>query len=237
MRWAAAIVGMGLLGACTCAREPEPRQVERPEPAEVERPRITQADRTKTARFDPRAVAEETPERLVVARELLAKPTAPSTVVLDHELQTLEGERFSLAALRGKVLLIVNVASNCGYTPQYAGLQALHEKYGPRGLVVIGIPSNDFGGQEPGSHEEIRAFCERQYGVTFPMMAKVHAKGPDIAPIYRTLTQETEPPIAGEVKWNFTKFLVNKDGVPVARFEPKVEPLSEEIVRAIESLL
>ncbi len=158
-------------------------------------------------------------------------------VVLDHRLETLEGEPFSLADQRGKVLLIVNVASNCGYTPQYAGLQELHERYGSKGLVVIGIPSNDFGGQEPGSHEEIRAFCEGEYQVTFPMMAKVHAKGPKMAPLYRTLTMETDAPIAGEVKWNFTKFLVDKEGRPVARFEPKVEPLSEEIVSAIEALL
>lgn len=162
---------------------------------------------------------------------------APKRVVIDHELETLEGGSFALATLRGKVLLIVNVASNCGYTPQYAGLQQLHEKYGPKGLVVIGIPSNDFGGQEPGSHEEIRAFCESEFQVSFPMMAKMHAKGPGIAPIYATLTKETEPPIAGEVKWNFTKFLVDKEGVPVARFEPKVEPLSKEVVSAIESLL
>lgn len=157
--------------------------------------------------------------------------------VIDHELETLEGEPFSLAAQRGKVLLLVNVASNCGYTPQYEGLQKLHEIYGEKGLVVVGIPSNDFGGQEPGSAEEIRAFCESRYDVSFPMMAKVHAKGPDMAPLYRALTEQTAPPIAGEVKWNFTKFLVDKEGRPVARFEPKVEPLAPEVIRAIEALL
>lgn len=169
--------------------------------------------------------------------ETSAGPSGEAEVVLDHVLETLEGKPFPLAALRGKVLLIVNVASKCGYTPQYAGLQKLYETYGSRGLVVIGIPSNDFGGQEPGSAEEIRAFCENEYGVTFPMMAKVHARGPKIAPVYATLTQKTRPPIAGEVKWNFTKFLVDKRGVPVARFEPKVDPLSEEVVRKIEELL
>lgn len=158
-------------------------------------------------------------------------------VRIDHELKTLEGENFSLANLRGKALLIVNVASNCGYTPQYAGLQELHRRYGEKGLVVIGIPSNDFGGQEPGSAEDIRAFCDSKYEVTFPMMEKVHAKGPDISPLYRTLTTETQPPIAGEVKWNFTKFLVDPEGTPVARFEPKVEPLSDEMIAAIESIL
>lgn len=188
------------------------------------------------------ATTAETPQAAEAQREPAAqKETAMETgnkqVVIDHELETLEGERFSLAEQRGKVLLVVNVASNCGYTPQYAGLQTLHERYADRGLVVIGIPSNDFGGQEPGSAEEIRAFCTGNYQVTFPMMAKVHAKGEGIAPLYRTLTTETEGPIAGEVKWNFTKFLIGADGVPLARFEPKVEPLSDEMVQAIESAL
>lgn len=158
-------------------------------------------------------------------------------VRIDHELKTLEGEVFSLSALRGKAVLIVNVASECGYTPQYAGLQELHRRYGEKGLVVVGIPSNDFGGQEPGSAKEIRAFCNSNYEVSFPMMEKVHAKGPDIAPLYRSLTTETQPPIAGEVRWNFTKFLIDTEGTPVARFEPKVEPLSEELVAAIEAAL
>jgi len=181
--------------------------------------------------------APAVPAAVAAASPTPTRPSGGEEVVLDHVLETLEGEPFPLAALRGKVLLIVNVASKCGYTPQYAGLQKLHETYGPRGLVVIGIPSNDFGGQEPGTAEEIRAFCENEYGVTFPMMAKVHARGPNIAPLYAALTQKTRPPIAGEVKWNFTKFLVDRRGVPVARFEPKVDPLSDEIVRMIEELL
>lgn len=168
-------------------------------------------------------------------------PPAPQTqedpVVLDHELQTLTGETVKLSDWRGKALLLVNTASECGYTPQYGGLQELHERYADRGLVVVGIPSNDFGGQEPGSEEEIATFCETRFGVTFPMMAKVHARGEGIAPLYRTLTTETPEGIRGEVKWNFTKFLVDPNGVPVARFEPKVEPTSAEIVAAIESIL
>lgn len=161
----------------------------------------------------------------------------PKNSVHRHTLVTLDQKPFPLADLKGKVLLIVNTASKCAHTKQYAGLQALYEKYGPRGLVVIGIPSNDYGGQEPGTPEEIRALFELEFGVTFPMMAKSHAKGPEKAPIYRTLTEKTEPPIGGEVEWNFTKFLVNQEGIPVARFGPKVEPLSDEIVRAIEELL
>lgn len=169
-------------------------------------------------------------------------PAAPGaveakTVTIDHEMQSLTGEPVSLKSYRGKALLIVNTASECGYTPQYAGLQQLWERYKDRGLVVVGVPSNDFGGQEPGSSEEIATFCETKFGVDFPMFAKVHAKGPDIAPLYRTLTVDTPDGIRGEVRWNFTKFLVDPNGVPVARFEPKVEPLAPELIQAIESVL
>lgn len=159
------------------------------------------------------------------------------SVKLDHEMKDLAGETVKLSDLRGKALLIVNVASECGYTPQYAGLQQLWEKYQDRGLMVIGVPSNDFGAQEPGSEEEIRTFCDTRYRVTFPMMAKVHAKGPEMAPLYKTLTEETPEGIRGEVRWNFTKFLVDGNGVPVARFESKVEPLSDELVSAVEKVL
>lgn len=158
-------------------------------------------------------------------------------VKIDHQMQDLTGETVNLGDYRGKALLIVNVASECGYTPQYTGLQKLWETYGDRGLVVIGVPSNDFGSQEPGSAEEIRNFCDTRYRITFPMMAKVHAKGPEIAPLYKSLTEETGDGIRGEVRWNFTKFLVDPEGRPVARFESKVEPLSEELTQAIESVL
>ena len=140
-------------------------------------------------------------------------------------------------AYRGKVVLIVNTASRCGFTPQYEGLQALHERYGESGLVVIGFPSNDFGNQEPGSAAEIGAFCKKNYGVSFPMMAKVHTKGEEQAAVYRTLTTETSDGIRGEVRWNFTKFLVAPDGRVVARFEPAVKPLDEQITSAVEALL
>jgi glutathione peroxidase len=156
---------------------------------------------------------------------------------LDHQVQTIEGETVSLASYRGKALLVVNTASECGYTPQYAGLEQLYGRYKDRGLVVLGFPSNDFGGQEPGSHQEIRAFCQKNYGVTFPLFAKVHAKGPEQAPVFATLTGATPPGIAGEIKWNFTKFLVDPAGRPVARFESAVEPLSPEVVAAVERVL
>ena len=134
-------------------------------------------------------------------------------------------------------MLIVNTASKCGYTPQYEGLQKLWEKYGEGDLVVIGFPSNDFGNQEPGTAEEIGNFCRINYGVTFPMMAKVHTRGPDQAPVYRTLTAESGDKFEGEIRWNFTKFLVDQKGRVVARFESSVEPLDERIVSAVDGLL
>jgi glutathione peroxidase len=166
---------------------------------------------------------------------LAGEPPAP--VVIDHTVTTLEGDSLDLASFRGKPLLIVNTASKCGYTPQYAGLQRLHERYAARGLVILGFPSNDFGGQEPGTAAEIGAFCRKNYGVSFQMMAKVHAKGPDIAPIYRTLTEDTAEGIRGEIKWNFTKFLVDDDGHVVARFGSSVEPEDPAVIAAIEKLL
>jgi glutathione peroxidase len=160
-----------------------------------------------------------------------------AAAVIDHEVESLEGDRVDLASFRGRPMLIVNTASKCGYTRQYAGLQELHERYSDRGLVVIGFPSNDFGGQEPGSNVEIGAFCRTNYGVEFPMMAKVHTKGPEKAPVYRSLTEQTPDGIRGELRWNFTKFLVDADGEVVARFEPAVEPMSPELTSAIEKLL
>lgn len=166
-----------------------------------------------------------------------ASAGAPVAGLIDHTVQSLEGESVDLATYRGRPMLIVNTASKCGYTPQYEGLQELYERYRERGLVVVGFPSNDFGNQEPGSAEEIGSFCRLNYGVTFPMMAKVHTKGPDQAPIYRALTSESAEKYRGEVKWNFTKFLVDPEGRVVARFEPSVEPLDERITSSIEALL
>ena len=154
--------------------------------------------------------------------------------MVNHTVQTLAGDTVSLSDYRGKALLIVNTASQCGYTPQYADLEKLYVRYKDKGLLVLGFPSNDFGGQEPGSADEIATFCKRNYGVTFPLFAKVHAKGPEIAPLYQTLTQATPSGISGPVKWNFTKFLVDPAGDVVARFEPNTEPLSPEVIAAVE---
>ena len=166
-----------------------------------------------------------------------ADAAAPAGVVYAHTVETLEGKPQRLADLRGKAILIVNTASECGFTPQYAKLQELYGRYKDRGLVVLGFPSNDFGGQEPGDAAQIQEFVASKYAVDFPMMNKVHAKGAEIAPIYRSLTEETPEGIRGEVKWNFTKFLIDPEGQVVQRFEPPVDPLSQEMTAAIEAAL
>ncbi|HEY8379069.1 MAG TPA: glutathione peroxidase [Nannocystis sp.] len=156
--------------------------------------------------------------------------------VLDHEVRTLAGAPCTLAAYRGQVLLIVNTASRCGLTPQYHGLEALHQKFKARGFSVLAFPCNDFGGQEPGSPEEIEQFCQTRFSVSFPLFEKVRAKG-DKSPLYRTLTEELPEGLRGEIRWNFTKFLVGRDGRVLRRFEPEVEPLAPEVVQAVEAAL
>lgn len=133
-------------------------------------------------------------------------------------------------------MLIVNVASQCGYTPQYSGLESLYEKYKGQGFVVIGFPANNFGGQEPGSNEEIKTFCNRKYNVTFPMYSKISVKGGDQSPLYKYLLKE-DPTHSGDIKWNFTKFLVDRDGKVIQRFEPAVTPEDPQMVSAIEKAL
>ena len=167
-----------------------------------------------------------------------AAPTAPATgdKVIDHTVKTLDGEEISLARYRGKTLLIVNTASQCGLTPQYEQLEALQQKYASRGFMVLGFPCNDFGSQEPGSAEEIKTFCSSKYQVSFPLFEKVRALG-DKSPLYKTLTEEVDPALRGEIKWNFTKFLVDSNGHVVARFEPLVKPLDPQVTAQIEKLL
>lgn len=148
---------------------------------------------------------------------------------------TITGEPASLADFSGQPVLIVNVASQCGNTPQYAGLEELYRTYHDSGLVVIGFPANNFGGQEPGTNEEIMKFCSTRFDVTFPMMAKVSVKGKDKHPLFVALTEQS--PIPGEIEWNFAKFLLDRDGRLVARFSAKTQPTSEEVVSAIKKLL
>jgi glutathione peroxidase len=157
--------------------------------------------------------------------------------VYEFTLPSIDGQPAPIEQYKGKVLLLVNVASHCGYTPQYTALEAMYEKYKDRGLVVIGFPANNFLGQEPGMNEEIKTFCTRKYNVTFPMYGKVSVKGEDKTPLYRYLTDQTDPPVKGEIKWNFTKFLVDRHGNVIARFEPKVSPDAPEVTAAIEKAL
>lgn len=149
----------------------------------------------------------------------------------DFTVTTLEGEDFNMVQLKGKKVLIVNTASKCGNTPQYEGLQELYEKYGSEDFVIIGFPANDFLRQEPGSNEDIREFCTKNYGVTFPMMAKISVKGKNMHPIYQWLTQkELNGFKDSSVKWNFQKYLINEEGKLEGVISPKVKPLSDEIV-------
>ncbi len=158
--------------------------------------------------------------------------------VLNFKMKSLDGKETDLSQYQGKVVLIVNVASKCGYTPQYKALEALNENYGKDGLVIIGVPANEFLHQEPGSDAEIAKFCTDTYNVQFPMMSKVVVKGDGIAPLYQFLTsKDTNPKFGGDIQWNFTKFLVGRDGEIVARFEPKVKPDSDDVVKAIEAEL
>jgi glutathione peroxidase len=163
---------------------------------------------------------------------------AAAKSVYDFTLKSIDGQPVSLDSYHGKVLLLVNVASKCGYTPQYAGLESLYEKYKDRGLVIVGIPANNFAGQEPGTNEEIKKFCTNKYNVSFPMMSKVSVLGADKTPLYIFLTDKSiNPQIGGDIRWNFTKFLFDRNGKPVARFEPAVTPNSPQVVTAIESAL
>ncbi|HEY2121496.1 MAG TPA: glutathione peroxidase [Candidatus Acidoferrum sp.] len=163
---------------------------------------------------------------------------AADKTIYDFTLNSIDGQPMPLSSFKGKVVLLVNVASKCGFTPQYTALEALYEKYKGRGFVIVGIPANNFGAQEPGTNAEIKTFCESKYHVTFPMMAKVSVKGSDITPLYQFLTDKSaNPKTGGEIGWNFTKFLVDTDGKVVARFDSKVEPDSPDVSSAIEKAL
>lgn len=151
--------------------------------------------------------------------------------IYNYEVRKPNGELTTLGAYKNKALLIVNTASQCGLTPQYAELQQLHEQYGDKGLSIVGFPCNQFGEQEPGSAEEIAQFCSLNYGVTFPVLAKIEVNGPNALPLYRYLTELT----GEDIRWNFTKFLVGAEGLDIARFEPQVKPL--ELADEIEQLL
>lgn len=167
------------------------------------------------------------------------KETKPMTTtaasIYEFTMNDIDGKSVKLEQFKGKAVLIVNVASKCGNTPQYEGLEKIYKQYKDKGFVVLGFPANNFMGQEPGSEADIKQFCSTKYNVTFPMFSKISVKGDDIHPLYKYLTQSSNP--AGEVRWNFGKFLIGKDGKIAARFDPKALPESPEVIAAIESAL
>ena len=176
--------------------------------------------------------------KLVFAGAAMAAALFGASNVLDFTLNSIDGKPAPLSQYQGKVVLIVNVASRCGYTPQYAGLEKIYEKYKDKGFVILGFPANNFGAQEPGTDEEIKTFCSSKYMVTFPMYSKISVKGEGIHPLYQFLTdKQANPKTGGYIQWNFTKFLVGKDGKVIARFEPAVTPESADVTSAIEKAL
>lgn len=154
---------------------------------------------------------------------------------LNFTMNSIDGRSVNLSKYQGKVVLMVNVASECGYTPQYEGLQELHKKYASRGLNILGFPSNDFGQQEPGSNAEIADFCKKNYGVEFDMFSKIVVNGSGQSPLYKFLTSDSK--FGGQVGWNFEKFLIGKDGKVIGRFSSEVEPASQEMIKAIDAAL
>ncbi len=155
--------------------------------------------------------------------------------IYEFKANLISGSPKQLSDYQGKVLLIVNTASGCGFTPQYASLQSLYEKYRARGFEILAFPSNDFGKQEPGTNAEIQKFCDLRFKVKFPLFEKIDVKGKEIHPLYRYLTQES--PQKGSIKWNFSKFLIDRKGNVVDRFAPMTDPMSDKVLKAIDSLL
>ena len=184
---------------------------------------------------------------LLLACGLLAVPLALSAPaadtkkpasILDLKVEDIDGKPVELAKYRGEVLLIVNTASQCGYTPQYKDLESAYEKYKSKGFAVLAFPANEFGHQEPGSNADIKQFCSSKYSVTFPLFSKIVVKGEGIHPLYQFLTsKDTDPKFAGDIPWNFSKFLVNRKGEVIARFAPGDKPESPKVAKAIEAAL
>jgi glutathione peroxidase len=167
----------------------------------------------------------------------VAKDNQPASP-LDFKVEDIKGKDANLAQYRGKVVMVVNVASKCGFTPQYEGLEALYKKYADRGFVILGFPANDFGKQEPGTNDEIQKFCKSKYDVTFPMMAKISTLGAEKAPIYKFLTEQpTAGDFAGDIAWNFNKFLIDRNGNVIARYGSPVKPGDKQITAEVEKAL
>ena len=168
---------------------------------------------------------------------LMSASLFAASSIYEFTLPSIDGKPLPLANFKGKVVLVVNVASRCGFTPQYSALESTYDRYRDQGFVILGFPANNFGRQEPGTNQEIKTFCQTKCSVTFPMYAKVSVKGDDETPLYSYLTAQANPAVAGEIKWNFTKFLVDRNGNVVKRFEPDVTPDSPEVIAAIEKAL
>jgi glutathione peroxidase len=177
-------------------------------------------------------------KKLIGAICLMSAAMFGASSVYEFTMNSIDGKPLPLASFQGKVLLIVNVASKCGFTPQYEGLEAVYEKFKDQGFVIVGFPANNFMAQEPGTNEEIKTFCSTKYNVKFPLYSKISVKGDDKAPLYQFLTDTAaNPKTGGEIKWNFTKFLVDRNGRVIARFESPVKPDSPEVIGAIEKAL
>jgi glutathione peroxidase len=188
-------------------------------------------------RFSLRAVQAVRAYLFFAILLIMATSLYAGSGIYTFTLNSIDGKPSPLADYKGKVVLLVNVASQCGFTPQYSALESVYEKYKGQGFVILGFPANNFGAQEPGTNEEIKTFCTRKYSVTFPMYSKISVKGEDQAPLYSYLTKDTGAGIAGDIKWNFTKFLVDRDGKVLQRFESAATPDSKEVTGAIEKAL
>lgn len=206
-------------------------QDKKPDPAPAPKPETKKPDDKKPE--TPRDAKGD--DARTDTREKDSRSAENGKAVTDYTVKDIDGKDVPLSKYKGKVLLLVNVASKCGYTKQYAQLEQLHEKYGPQGLAILAFPANNFGGQEPGTNEEIKTFCKATYNVGFDVFAKISVKGEDCHPLYRMLTASDK--VGGDIKWNFTKFLVGRDGKLVSRYEPAVKPDADEVVKAIETAL
>ncbi len=225
---------------CVACSKPAPAK----EPAKEPQEKATTA--TAAAAPAPAPAVEKGPTAdMFDPASLPAAGTAPPAVTVTKELdamwnapiKTLKGEPTTLAAYKGKALMLVNVASRCGNTPQYATLEALQKKYAAKGFTVIGFPCNQFGGQEPGSAEEISTFCATNYGITFPIMEKIEVNGPNRHTIYKALTAIEGDGRKGDIEWNFEKFVVSADGTKVTRFAPRTKPDNPAVIAAVEAAL
>lgn len=191
-------------------------------------------ERALTLLFSALALATALLPRAVSAADDAKKPSSP----LDFTVQNIDGTPVDLGTFKGDVLLIVNTASQCGLTPQYEGLQSVYEKYKGQGFAVLAFPANEFGKQEPGTDTEIKQFCSTNYKVSFPLFSKIVVKGEGLHPLYQYLTlPDTNPKFSGEIGWNFAKFLVNRKGEVIARFNPQVKPDAPEVIKALETAL